>query len=1006
MPRLKRMAATHGVRKTVTVLFSDVAGSTALGERLDPEATRRVLGRYFDEARTVIERHGGAVEKFMGDAVMAVFGIPTVHEDDALRAVRAADELRAALEELNEQSPGVRLETRTGVNTGEVVAGDGEAPVVGDAVNVAARLEQSAAPGEILIGATTRDFVRDAIDCEPLEPLELKGKAERVPAWRLLRVIEDAPAIARRLDAALVGRPAELQRLRDELARSETERECRLVTIVGEAGIGKSRLTRELASEVGADTTVLSGRCLPYGEGITYWPLVDMLRRAAPDGVERLLEGREDADWIAERIGAAVGDSALTTAPDEIVLAVRRLFEHLARQRALVVEVDDIHWAEPRFLELVETVALLSRGAPILLLCLARPELLERRPDWPGVTLRLGPLTPAESTELISGLDPLPDDARARIAETAAGNPLFLEQMAALAAQERKDGALTVPPSIEALLAARLDLLEPEEQAAIERAAVVGHEFWSGAVSSLSADEAQVGSALLGLARRQLVRPHETGLAEEDGFRFAHLLVRDAAYRRIPKELRGELHERFADWTEARDRERGSRHDELVGYHLEQAYRYREELGLLDETAGALAERAAAHLASAGERAFARGDMAAVASLVSRARSLSQEGVRRDVELTRMLTRALWETGDLAGSAVVLEEAGEFTAKLGDRRLQAHVRLGVLQLQLNGPAADLAPIRRELTELLDVFEAAEDDLGLATTWVTIGQADWLASRAAASEAAYSQALAPARRAGDRWLQLRILSALPSHLVHGPTPVDQGIRGCEELLGQAEGAPLVESSVLRALARLHAMQGDFERARAEMSRGNEILDELGHKLEAEASRGHGTTFVEMLSGDLEELERALRRSHEALDAMGEKGYLSTVAAILGTVLVDLGRLDEAERFVEASRENASQEDVASQVGWRWGRARVLARRGDVEAEAVIREALEIAERTDFPNLKADTLVYLAEVLQLEGRADEAAVELDRAVAIYKAKGNVVSARNASAQLEKLRAGVSS
>jgi class 3 adenylate cyclase/tetratricopeptide (TPR) repeat protein len=999
------MAATHGVRKTVTVLFSDVAGSTALGERLDPEATRRVLGRYFDEARTVIERHGGAVEKFMGDAVMAVFGIPIVHEDDALRAVRAADELRAALEELNAKSPGMRLETRTGVNTGEVVAGDGEAPVIGDAVNVAARLEQSAAPGEILIGATTHDLVRDAIDCEALEPLELKGKAERVPAWRLLRVIEDAPAIARRLDAALVGRRAELDRLRDELARSKSQRECRLVTIVGEAGIGKSRLSRELASEVGADATVLSGRCLPYGEGITYWPLADMLRRSAPDGVERLLEGRVDAAWIAERIGAAVGDPALTTAPDEIVLAVRRLFEHLARQRPLMVEVDDIHWAEPPFLELVEMVTLLSRDAPILLLCLARPDLMERRPDWPGATIRLGPLTPAESTELISGLDPLPDAARARIAETAAGNPLFMEQMAAMTAHLQSDTALPVPPSIDALLAARLDLLEREEQAAIERAAVVGQEFSGGAVRSLSADDAQVGSALLGLVRRQLIQPHEAALPEEDGFHFAHLLVRDAAYRRIPKELRAELHERFGDWIETTDRERGSRHDEIVGYHLEQAHRYREELGLLDETAAALAERAAGHLASAGERAFARGDMAAVASLVSRARSLSREGVRRDVELTRMLTRALWETGDLVGSAAVLKEAGEFTAKLGDRRLQAHVRLGVLHLHLNGPAADLPPVRRELTELLDVFEAAEDDLGLATTWLTLAQTDWLASRAAASEAAYWQALTHARRAGDGWLQLRILSALPSHLVHGPTPVDEGIRRCEELLAEAEGARLVESSVLRSLSRLHAMQGDFERARTEMARGIEILDDLGHKLEAEAARGHGTTFVEMLSGDLEELERVMRRSHEALDAMGEKGYLSTVAAILGTVLVDLGLLDEAERFVEESRESASPEDVASQVGWRWAHARVLARRGEAEAEAVIREALALAEGTDFPNMKADTLVYLAEVLQLEGRPDEAALELDHAVAIYEAKGNVVSARTASAQLEKLRAGVS-
>jgi class 3 adenylate cyclase/tetratricopeptide (TPR) repeat protein len=988
----------------VTVLFTDVVGSTALGEQLDPEAVRRLLARYFDEVRAVVERHGGAVEKFMGDAVMAVFGIPTVHEDDALRAVRAADEIRAAIERLNEEGPGVRLETRIGVNTGEVVAGEGGTLITGDAVNVAARLEQAAAHGEILIGATTRELVRDAIESEPLEPLELKGKAERVPAWRLLRILEDAAAIARRLDAPLVGRRRELDALRAELARARDERACRLVTVVGEAGIGKSRLSRELVSELGDGATVLAGRCLAYGDGITYWPLVDMVRRAAPDGVERLLEGRDDAAFIAERIEAAVGASRLTTAPDEIVLAVRRLFEHLARRRPLVVEIDDVQWAEPRFLELVETLVLLSRDAPMLVLALARPELLETRPDWPGTRLRLPPLSQAESTELIVELESLPENARSSIAEAAAGNPLFIEQMAAMAVQEGNGAALTVPPSIEALLAARLDRLDPEERAVIERASVVGREFWAGAVRHLSPPGAPVGSALLGLVRRQLVEPHESAFPEEDGFRFVHLLVRDAAYRGVPKELRADLHERFADWIDARDRERGSRHDEIVGYHLERAYRYREELGLLDETAGALAERAGSRLADAGDRALARGDAAAVASLLSRARSLLPEDDPRRLERTLMLAGALWDSGDLAGSSAAVDEGGRLADRLDDPRLQAHARLWALRLQLYTPEAHLGPHRRELTKLLDVFEAAGDELGLAMTWFTIVTANWLESGAAAAEEASWRALEHARRAGAGWLQLRILSVLPSNLVHGPTPVEEGIRRCEEILRDAEGAPLVESGVVRALGRLHAMQGDFERARAEIARGIELLDELGLKVEAAAARGHGTESVEYLAGDYEALERVLRSSHVALSAMGEKGYLSTIDGLLGTVLVDLGRLEEAERLAESSRENAAPEDVASQIAWRCARGRVLARRGDPDGEAVLREALALAERTDFPNMTGDTLTYLAEALCLAGRADEAAAELERALALYEAKGNVVSARATAGRLEELRAGV--
>ncbi len=439
------------VRKTVTVLFSDVTGSTALGELLDPESLRNVMSRYFDMARTVVERHGGTVEKFIGDAVMAVFGVPTVHEDDALRAVRASTEMRAELAALNdelERGSGVRLKTRTGVNSGEVVAGDpssGQSFVSGDTVNVAARLEQAAEPGEILIGAGTLSLVRDAVRVEATEPLPLKGKAKPVPAFRLLDVLVGAAPHTRRLDSRMVGRDDELRQALDAFDRVQQGRSCELVTIVGEAGVGKSRLTKEMLSGLAGRATVLEGRCLPYGEGITFWALAEMVRQAAgiedsdpPAGalekIGGLLDGIEDAALVRDRVGAAIGLSDSTGAIQETYWATRRLLEALAADRPVVAVFDDLHWAEPTLLDLIEYVAGFSRDHPVLVLCMARPELREVRPEWDrmGQVVTLSPLDPATSDDLIRnliGATRLPREVRDRIVEAADGNPLFVEEM-------------------------------------------------------------------------------------------------------------------------------------------------------------------------------------------------------------------------------------------------------------------------------------------------------------------------------------------------------------------------------------------------------------------------------------------------------------------------------------------------------------------------------------------------------------------------------------------------
>jgi class 3 adenylate cyclase len=372
-------APSREQRKTVTVLFCDLTGSTALGETLDPERLRALLASYFERMRAIVERHGGTVEKFIGDAVMAVFGVPVLHEDDAMRAVRSAVEMRDALPELG-------LEGRIGVMTGEVVTGTQERLATGDAVNVAARLEQAAQPGEVLIGRPTLALVREAAEVEPVEALTLKGKAEPVPAYRLLGV-HRPPERSHR--SRFVGRDDELATLRQKWERAERDRRCELVTVIGDAGVGKSRLCAEFSASLAA--TVVLGRCPPYGEGITYWPVVDVLKQLdvpPPEGA------------AAVAIRSLLGEAHAATSAEEIAWAFRKTLEHAASARPLVVVVDDIQWGEQTFLDLIEHVALLSSGAPILLLCLARPELSEHRPSWP-VTFRLEPLSDEAVDELL-----------------------------------------------------------------------------------------------------------------------------------------------------------------------------------------------------------------------------------------------------------------------------------------------------------------------------------------------------------------------------------------------------------------------------------------------------------------------------------------------------------------------------------------------------------------------------------------------------------------------------
>jgi class 3 adenylate cyclase/tetratricopeptide (TPR) repeat protein len=957
-------APAREVRKTVTILFCDVTGSTAMGERLDPESTRRVMSRYFETMREAIERHGGTVEKFIGDAVMAVFGIPVVHEDDALRAVRAAADMRAGLGELNdelERDWDVRIESRIGVNTGEVVAGEGDSLTTGDAVNVAARLEQGAEPGTTLLGEATYRLVRDAVEAEPVDSLVAKGKSEPLRAFRLSRLVEGAEFIPRRLDSPLVGRENELAQLQRAFDHAASERVAYLFTLLGPAGIGKSRLVRELHERV--DATLLHGRCLPYGEGITYWPLAEIEPLAG------------EIDFEANR--------------DEIALQTRRILERRARERPLVVVFDDLQWAEPTFLDLLDHVTDLARDAPMLLLCLARPELLDHRPGWGGgklnaTTMLLEALTPGESTQLVDNLllNRVAPETKERIAGAAEGNPLFLEEMLAMVADD-PSGDLALPPTIQALLAARLDRLAPDERIAVECAAVQGQEFRHAALASLVPEALadRLGEIQQSLVRKDLVRP-----AADDSYRFKHLLLRDAAYEALPKEQRADLHERFAAWIAANAPDL----EEILGYHLEQAYGYRAELGPVDERAREVAQRASALLAGAGRRAFARADIPATINLLERAVQLLPDGDADSIAIYPDLALAVSEAGDLQRPADLYRAAEE----RGDpaTALIARQRRIWLDLLRGGATTDLiGPLESTLADAERLGVEAVLAEGLTRLGVV---KSWLGDNKTAAEL-LRRSRERARRLGDARLETDALHWELLVLLWGPTPVEEGLAECRRLREATEPGQRAHSELVIVEGALLALTGDFERGRELAASGRKELLELGQKVQY-AAIGQPAAIIELLAGDAPAAERIMREGYEILSAAGERGYLSTVTALLGLALVRQGRFAEAERYADESRLIGSDDDVITQIYWRIVKARIAGAAGDQdEAHRLAAEVMKLTEATDD---SFDWMAALEVVDYLDPGIRRATLE--RVLAKTESKGNTVSAEQLRAKLAVL------
>ncbi len=963
-------------RKIVTALFCDVTGSTALGEELDPEVLRQVMNRYFAMMRTTIERHGGTVEKFIGDAVMAVFGIPVVREDDALRAVRAAAEIRERLPAVVAEV-GVPVRFRTGVNTGPVLMSEGENYATGDAVNVAARLEQVAAPEEILLGEETLQLVRDAVVVEPLEPLEVKGKAAPIAAFRLLSVDPVAPGMARHMDSALVGRERELRLLRESWERAVRESGCHLLTLLGMAGVGKSRLVAELLAVIGDEALVLRGRCLAYGEGITFWPLIEALTAVGEPAlavVDRLRRG-----------GAAI--------PEELFWQVRRLLESLASTRPTMLHIDDLQWAETMLLDLMDHVVDLSRGAPILVLCTARPELLEERRGWGGgkfnaQTVLLEPLGVDESLTLLEQLgDGLDVGAREQIVAISEGNPLFLEEMVGLA---QESGTVQVPSTIQALLAARLERLGAEERELLERGAVEGEVFHRRAIEALAGEPllGRVDALLTGLVRRELIRPHPPVLGHDEAFRFRHLLIRDAAYDALPKAKRAELHERYARWLEQADAGLPEL-DEIIGWHLEQTAHYRRELGQVIDVA--IVRGAAERLYGAGRRAGQRGDRSAAVSLLERALMLAPKGDHQYTGIAVELADQLAGSGEIDRIEALLAAAERDP---GRAALAALIRFEWL-LRVR-PRDAMGMIESRLPRIIEEFERADDAWGLAKGHFTWSRAHVLAGRATPWGQHAALAADYARRAGDEGLRHRALSWYVSALYHGEQSAEIVRCGIEMVDREADHAYLAGGLDL-GRGWLALAEGEFQRARACVQRAIDSYMEMGAPTLAGASY-QDLGEIEVVAGDPDAAVTVFERGDRLLEDLNEQVYRSTVLSMLACANALRGDRERAIAAVDLAEQLSAVEDVLNYIYTHRTRSILALADGDVDAaERWARSALDFAYQSDLYACRGEANLQLSHVMAERGQAAAAADAARAALDIYHRKGDRPRAEQAQAWL---------
>jgi class 3 adenylate cyclase/tetratricopeptide (TPR) repeat protein len=965
--------ATREQRKTVTVLFCDVTGSTSMGETTDPEALRALLARYFERMKQIVESHGGRVEKFIGDAVMAVFGVPQIHEDDALRAVRAALEMRDSL-------PGMGIQGRIGINTGEVVTGTQERLATGDAVNVAARLQQAAQPQEIYIGQSTYDLVTQVVDASAVEPLSLKGKAQPVVAYRLAG-LTGTPT--RRNDARMVGRSTELRRLRDAYDQAVRDRSCQLFTILGTAGVGKSRVVHEFVAGIEGGATVVQGTCLSYGEGITYWPVVEMIRA--------LMNTRPDTQ-LDETLGGLLGERSFTAPSDQIAWSFRKFLEGAAQEKAVVAVFDDIQWAEPKLLDLIEHVADLSRDAPILLLCMARPDLLDSRPTWAGgklnaTNLLLEPLSSNESAEMVATLvGELSLDASQRVVEAAEGNPLFVEEMVALV-RESSGEEVKVPPTIQALLAARLDQLDASEREVLERGSIEGRLFHRGAVEALYPEDHQVATRLTSLVRKDLVRPDKAELPGEDAFRFRHLLIRDAAYDALPKSTRADLHERFARWLE----EFGTdlpEIDEILGYHLEQAVGYRQELGRSIDLD--LATRARDRLAAAGRRAMYRGDTHAAANLLGRADALP---VPPDFALqSDLVVMTFWSSPGRAAIAIA-ERHLEKARAAGDRAWELCALMAVERIEtFLEPTARSSALAALADEAAALFEATNNLRGMYVVYETRAQVGNMRSDVAAVMANLEGVVEISRRLN---LGNDMIPPLSNWKIASAEPNSKTIEWFETV---AAGHHV---GVDEHRAEAYAIAGRLEEAREYLESEIRFAESMAGSHGVGGVLGFAGARIEFWAGNLQQAISNAERGAQLLIDSRQLGVGSTVAGICARICFAAGEYERAAEWAQRAEQIGAPDDVLTRLGVLQVTALLQAHRGETAAaQATMSEALALAETTHSPVILGDVTFDSGLVYEMVGARDQAVAAYREALSLYEAKEHIVMAQSTRQRLADL------
>jgi class 3 adenylate cyclase/tetratricopeptide (TPR) repeat protein len=982
-------------RKTVSVVFADLVESTTLAERLDPEVLAGILRRYFASLQSVVHKHGGRVEKFIGDAVVGVFGVPTLHEDDALRAVRAALEMHEALSGLNSELDaglGVALRARIGVNTGEVLVSDDDA--LGHAISMAARLEQHASAGEVLIGKATFALVAQAVEVEPTDELIVKGSNDPIAAWRVTGLRQVVPR-GSRAGGAYIGRERELEQIAAAFDSAVSQPACVTVTVVAPPGLGKSRLIAEGVSRLVDDARVLRGACLPYGEGITYAPLIEAVNQLeaaeGPDALDRLLAGKSDAAQVAASVRTTMAGAARGS-PDETAWAFRRLFEALAVQRPLVLVVDDIHWADPLLLDLVEYVGTFSVGNPILLLCAARPDLFDARPDWSAprdnsLQLRLAPLTAAEVDGLLAQVagDALDTEARLRIVETSGGVPLFVEQMAAFDAESGGAGT-QVPPTIRAVLAARVDRLPPTDRVVLEHAAIQGLAFRRDALAQLLPAETRtaLGAALIALVRRDFVRPEPTPDGQ-DGFAFNHTLIRDAVYEQMPRRLRADLHERY---SEVLRKSGADRSEELIGHHLEQAHRERSALGESGAEVDGLGVRAGIALAAAGRNATARKQSSRAVDLLNRANELLKVDRGRRVTVLPDLIDALVEQPDIDAAAAVLKEAVALARSLADETSELRAELAWAVTEPRRDAIGWQERTLVMVErALDRFGREGDHASMAQALLIKG----LATSPRDQEDAIltlKKAQAEAQLSDDERIQVDVWDELGGAMIFGPTPYSETLEFTRREVDWAR-----EHGIAFAIADGRLGEAYSLAAMAEYDAALTVLHELIEffaQLPGGVSQ-HGESYtlagrIERDRGNPGAAAAYYRRAMAIFEQGGQRRWWRNAAPGVVHALLDLDRVEEAKAVLD---EIASRDDVANDGEGAFrldAEARFAARIGNVTGGLELaRRAVDVVANTGAPFYEGRARETLADLLASAGDAAGAERELDLAKSLYLAKG---------------------